>query len=149
MSISNKCRNQIKLYLRYVDDTFLLFNGTCRKLGNVQDYINNINNNIRFKLKLDDNYSVHLLDFTIRKNNNQIEYNIYRKPTTIDITIHAHSHHPYSQKIAAFNAFEYRMLAILLGEENRMEEMNIIKSMDITENSDRLIRTHTRKIDSK
>ena len=34
---------------------------------------------------------------------NKLKFNIYRKPTTTDTTIHADSHHPLSHKMAAYN----------------------------------------------
>ena len=44
------------------------------------------------------------LDLTVIKNRDNLKFKIYRKPTTTDVTIHAESHHPYPQKLAAYNS---------------------------------------------
>ena len=51
-----------------------------------------------------------LLDLTVTKHIDKLKFNIYRKPTTTDVTIPVDSHHPFSQKMAAFNCFIHRLL---------------------------------------
>lgn len=44
------------------------------------------------------NNKPNFLDLTIVKKADTVQHKIYIKPTTIDVTINAESHHPYSQK---------------------------------------------------
>ena len=41
----NSYHDKIISYTRYVDDTFMIFNGTCRQMDMLLKYMNNINNN--------------------------------------------------------------------------------------------------------
>jgi hypothetical protein len=43
------------------------------------------------------------LDLAIHRKSNQIELNIHRKPTYIDIAINFTSNHPHNHKLAAFH----------------------------------------------
>src|SRR5436190_19160606 len=70
---------------------------------------------------------LHFLDLTLEKNNHRFEYNIYRKPTYSDQTIHATSYHPQNQKEAAFNSMIHRLLNVPLNTQNYTKELNTIK----------------------
>ena len=51
-SNNNIFTKNIISYSRYVDDTFIIYNGTNRQLDNLKAYLNNINNNIQFALEM-------------------------------------------------------------------------------------------------
>lgn len=116
ISSCNKRYNQIKVYRCYVDYTFMLFSQTNRQTENVM-YMNSMNIKIQFTLEMGNNNSLNFLDLTIHKNNYQFKYNIYRKPTTTKITIHANLYHPNSSKMIALNAFVHKMLTIPLNKK--------------------------------
>lgn len=112
LSKHNPLHKQITFYARYVDDTFLVFNGTNRQIDILNKYINNINKNIQFTIENEKDNSINFLDLNIKKQNNKLQYSIYRKPTTTDITIHNDSHHPTAQKQAAYIALINRLLNV-------------------------------------
>lgn len=43
---NNKLQNKIIFYTFYVDNTFVVFNGTLRQIDNLGDYLNNVNKHI-------------------------------------------------------------------------------------------------------
>ena len=49
-----------------------------------------------------------------------------------DTTIHVDSHHPFSQKMAAYDSFSHRLLTIPLDEYDFSEELNMIKYATVT-----------------
>ena len=53
------------------------------------------------------------------------------KPTTTDVTITADSHHPFSQKMVAYNYFIRRLLRIPLNENDFKIDLNIIKHIAV------------------
>ena len=80
---------------------------------------------------------------------NKLKFNIYRKPTTTGTTIHADSHHPYSQKMAAYNSFIHRLLTIPLDDNDFRDKLNTIKYIAVANgyNSltiDKLLKKHER-----
>ena len=89
---NHKFTNNIIFYCRYVDDTFLIFNGTARQLSTLKNSLNAVNDNIQFTMETEVNNELNFLDLTITKQHNNLKFGIYRKPTTTDVTIHADSH---------------------------------------------------------
>ena len=80
---------------------------------------------------------------------NKLKFNIYRKPTTTDTTIHADSHHPYSQKMVAYNSFIHRLLTIPLDDNDFRDELNTIKYIVVANGYssltiDKLLKKHER-----
>ena len=52
------------------------------------------------------------LDLSISRYNNNIELEIYRKPTYTDIMIHYPSNHPHNHKLAAFIFYINRIISM-------------------------------------
>ena len=75
------------------------------------------------------------MDVYIRRNNNNMVLNIYRKPTSTDTTIQFSSNHPCEHKIAAFRYSIHRMITLPITEKSKQEErktiLTIAKTMDI------------------
>lgn len=144
---ANRHLNKIIFYYRYVDDTIILFDGNSRQLSLLNSYISNIHKNLSFTLEEENNNTLNFLDITITKQNGYLKFKIYRKPTCTDQTIHADSHHPYPQKLAAYNSFVHRLITIPMDPNDYNEEVNIIKHIAISNgyNSgliDKLINKH-------
>lgn len=126
-SNNNIYTKNIIFYSRYVDDTFIIYNGTNRQLDKLIKYLNNISSNIQFTIVLENNNKLNILDLTLTKNNNKFQFNIYRKPTTTDIVIPADSHHPRTHKMASFNSLLHRLLISPLNDEDFKEEISTLK----------------------
>ena len=124
---NNIFANNIIFYGRYVDDTFLIFNGTLRQISNLKNHMNTITHNIQFTMETETNNQLNFLDLTITRQLNSLNFKIYRKPTTTNVIIHGDSHHPLSQKLAAYNSFIHRLLMITLNNDDFECELNIIK----------------------
>ena len=108
---NNRFNASIVFYGRYVDDTFMIYNGTCHQIDMLHNYLNSVNSNMKFTLEVEDDGRLNFLDLTVSRNENKVQFNIYRKPTATDIVIHATSHHPMSQKMAAFHSMISRLLS--------------------------------------
>jgi hypothetical protein len=55
----------------------------------------------------------------VKRKEDKIEFEIYRKPTQTNTTINNKSIHPASHKTASFRSMLYRAYKIPLSEENR------------------------------
>ena len=62
------------------------------------------------------------MDLSIHRNNNNLQTGTYRKPTQTDTT----SNHPLEHKPEAHNFCLNRMLTMLITEQERQQEWNII-----------------------
>ena len=88
--------------------------------------MNTVTHNIQFTMETETNNELNFLDLTVTRQLNSLNFKIYRKPTTTNVTIHADSHHPFSQKLVAYNSFIHRLLMIPLNNDFECE-LNIIK----------------------
>lgn len=127
LSEHNKYANKILFYKRYVDDTFVIFNGNSRQLNLMKNIFNKINNNLQFTLETEIDNKLNFLDLTIEKIDGKLAFNIYRKPTATNHTIHQTSYHPMNHKLAAYNTMIHRMLSIPLSPDCYNSELNTIK----------------------
>ena len=125
-SDNNKLKDKIVFYCRYVDDTLLLFHGNSRQLSLLNNQFNKFHRNLKFTMEQEADNSINFLDLTISKINNKLAFKIYRKPTTTSQTIHESSHHPHTQKIAAYHSLVNRLVSIPMTPEDFEEERNVI-----------------------
>ena len=120
LSNCNTFHKAIISYTRYVDDTFVVFDGTYRQINRLLKYMNSVNSKIKFTMEMENNEGINFHDLQ----NRSFTFNIYRKPTTTDLTIHANSFHPHTQKIVPFNALvNATPLNVILAAYYEMIEM--------------------------
>ncbi|KAK9496972.1 hypothetical protein O3M35_012832 [Rhynocoris fuscipes] len=115
--------------------------------------MNNLHPNITFTSESEENGRINFLDLTLIRNNSRIEFDIYRKPTTTDITIHSTSLHPTQHKMASFRHMTNRLKTIPLNKENYERELQTI--YNIAENNgykkhtiDNLLKPKTKKLNT-
>jgi len=125
------CREnkEITYYKRYVDDILIIFDQNKTSEDTVHIIMNNTDEHLEFKISREDNKTIYYLDLSINRNANNVDLNIYRKPTYIDITIHFTSNHPYDHKLEAFNYYINRMITMAIMEQTVKQEWNKILTM--------------------
>ena len=97
---------------RYVDDVLITLSGTRDELDNFHKQIN-----IKFTVEIENNNKLNFPDITIIKRANDLEFNIYRKPTSTDPVIPYDSAHHFSQKIATLHSLYHRAYNLSLSNE--------------------------------
>ena len=125
---NNTYKNKIRVYRRYVDDTFILFDGTVCQL----EAMILIKCKVQFTVEHEENDKTNFLDVTVIKKDGSLIFKVYRKPTTTNATIHRSSFHPKSQKMAAYNSMIHRAVTFPLSPEDFKEEINIIKHIAVS-----------------
>jgi len=80
-------------------------------------------------LEEEQNNQISFLDITIKKNQKGLSFEVYRKPTTTDITIPNDSCHPNEHKTAAFRYYQNRLDTYRLTPENRKKEKETIQQI--------------------
>lgn len=122
--------NKIIHFSRYVDDTFVIFNGTVDELHSLFSFLNSLNPSVVFTMELESDGAIPFLDILVQRgNNHKLDFSIYHKPTTTDSVIPYHSNHPITHKLAAFNSFFHRLFNIPLNHDNFIKELNFIKQI--------------------
>lgn len=120
-----KWKSKILCYFRYVDDVYLVWVGSKRELNQFHQDINQLKSKLKFKLELGDK-ELNFLDLRTRIQEEQIFFEIFRKPGYTDAVIPSTSHHSYQHKMSAFHCLLDRLLAIPLTKKAYNKELDVI-----------------------
>ena len=82
-----------KLWLRYVDDTFVIWNYGDEQLEDFLSFLNGRHRNIEFTMEKETNGSLPFLDVQVKKCMGSLDTFVYRKPTHTDRYLPFTSHH--------------------------------------------------------
>lgn len=106
-------KKHIKLYKRFLDDIFLLWDGTLHELNTFIEHINNVHPTIKFTHEYSEK-EIEFLDTTIYidQETNTFKSKIFNKPTNTNSLLHFSSYHPIHTKenIIQTQALRYRHL---------------------------------------
>jgi hypothetical protein len=119
-----------RLWIRYVDDVVAII-----KRGTTDRILKHLNKQhegvIKFTVEQEENGKLPFLDLLLIREDNNIVFDVYRKPTDAPLCIPHDSHHPMSHKLAAFESALFRMWAIPLSTERRRRELDYIQKMAV------------------
>ncbi|KAJ8947800.1 hypothetical protein NQ318_019472, partial [Aromia moschata] len=140
-----------RVWFRYVDDIFVVFDTKAISLDNFVAKLNNRFPTIKFTYEVEHNEQLPFLDvLVIRNSENKLEFDVYRKETATLRYIPNDSHHPFQHKMASFNFLIHRLLNFPLSKERFEHEKQLIKNIAKSNGYsvhliDKLIRKHTFK----
>ena len=84
-----------KMWLRYVDDTFVIWNGNMDELSVFHQHLNSLRPSIQFTMEEESEGQLPFLDVLVKKDDCRLITSVYRKKTHTDRYIHYTSdHHP-------------------------------------------------------
>ena len=93
-----RIKNKSLLYLRYIDDIFILWKGTILELEQFTSDINSLHSTIKFEIN-HSKTTINFLDTTVTINQDKtIKTSLYEKPTDRHNFLHHKSYHPSSTK---------------------------------------------------
>ena len=105
----NNCPQEFKpkIYRRYVDDTFLLFE-SIDQADKFLQYLNAQHPNIKFTKEMEMDGSLSFLDVLVAKDDNKFVTSVFRKKTFTGLGMHFLSFEPLIYKINAMRTLIYR-----------------------------------------
>ena len=121
-------------YSRYVDDAIIIYDVTRTNPETIIRQANSMHSNIQTSPTLEADNRISFLDILIIRKPQQIEIDIFRKPTTTDTTIKYLSNHPMEQKLAAYRYYIERMLRLPLSHSRQLREWQTIRHMATSNN---------------
>jgi hypothetical protein len=113
-------------YTRYVDNIFIIYDSSSTNPKAITQYANTIHNNLQFNPTPENAGQFNFLDLSITRKADNLEINIFRKPTTTNTTINYLSKHPLEQKLAAYRYYIERMFRLPLDKEHQVKEWTTI-----------------------
>jgi hypothetical protein len=121
-----------KVWLRYVDDTFVVLQEQYTQ--EFTDHINAINSNIQFTMELPTDGQLPFLDCLVHHNTDySLKITVYRKPTHTDQYLNFKSHHHLAHKRSVVNTLLYRADTIVTDPKDRADEKKNIRAV-LTDN---------------
>ncbi|XP_055922726.1 uncharacterized protein LOC129953577 [Eupeodes corollae] len=138
-----------RIWHRYVDDTFAVVKKS--EADKILATINNRFHSIKFTFEKEDDtlHTLPFLDLEIKRKGKNVEFSVYRKPTSTDRYITNDSYCAYNQKIAAFHSMVYRLCRLPLSVESYMKEYQQILHIADVNGYDKLVIDHLIKKHSK
>lgn len=111
--LNSNFKSNLQLYLRFLDDIFIIWKGEEQELNKFFEYINNIHNTIKFTWEYSKT-SINFLDTTIyiNKRTKRLCSKLYKKPTDKTSLLHFNSYHPLHTKLSIIysQAVRYRTI---------------------------------------
>ncbi|KAJ8942389.1 hypothetical protein NQ318_016637, partial [Aromia moschata] len=130
-----------RVWFRYVDDIFAVFDTNAISLDNFVAKLNNRFPTIKFTYEVEHNEQLPFLDVLVIRNSEN------KKETATLRYIPNDSHHPFQHKMASFNFLIHRLLNFPLSKERFEHEKQLIKNIAKSNGYsvhliDKLIRKH-------
>ncbi len=91
------------VWLRYVDDTLVVWQHGKQELYKFLDHLNSRHSAIQFTMELESNGNLPFLDVLVQKSDNNLNFSVYRKPTHTDQYLHYTSSHHFLAKNSVVN----------------------------------------------
>ena len=123
----NSCKNKPIIWLRYIDDIFILWNKGREKLKEFITAANIFHPTIKFTHEVSDTM-INFLDITVHKTkDNRLETDLYCKPTDAHLYLHHSSCHPGHTKRSLPYSLAYRLLRICSTPEFLTKRLSELK----------------------
>ena len=104
--------NRPKIWLRYVDDVFCVFEISMEKIQEFLERINKWHPNLRFTVEFEKNKQLPFLDVLITREDDQHTTTLYRKPTHTDLYLFWESNQCRKYKLGLIKTLTLRVLRI-------------------------------------
>jgi hypothetical protein len=103
-------KHEIEGCFRFVDDILVVYSEDKTNIRNLLNQLNNLVVKMNFTLEEEGHNKINFLDITINKDQDDLRFEIYRKPTATDTIIPNDSCHPGEHKAAAIRYFHNRLM---------------------------------------
>lgn len=132
-----------KVWKRYVDDIFVIWQHGRNELNNFFHHISSVNEKIKFTMKMEENGKLPFLDILLyRTALKKIGHTVYRKPTHTNRYLHANSHHHPSQLNGILKTLISRS-KLLTDEEHLEMEIETLRNAFTRYQIDRVLKDNT------
>ena len=115
-------------YVRYVDDTFLLFWDESH-VDLFQQYLNQQHNNIKFTVEKEENNHLPFLDVEVKRMDTEFVTGTYRKPTFSGVYSNYRSLIPSEYKVGLITTLLYRSFELVSDYSKLDEEIKSLKGI--------------------
>ena len=122
-----KVEDKLNTWTRYVDDTFAFIRRD--EIKKVEDILNSFESKIQFTHEEEKDNIISFLDVQIKRLNDKLETNIYRKKTNTDLYINWYSHAPEIWKLGTLRNLVKRAITICSTPDALEKELKYLKKV--------------------
>jgi hypothetical protein len=124
------CEQKPKLWVRYVDDTFVIWPFGAESLPEFLNHLNSVPGmeSIQFTYEMEIDSTLPFLDVLVRRKGLMFETTVYRKPTNTGLFIRKSSLHHPSHKLSAISALTHRAKVVCSSKQLLYEELLLIRN---------------------
>ena len=123
-----------KLWLRYVDDTFVVWPHGKETITEFIKHLNGIEQSIKFTWEMENGRKLPFLDVWVQRNTNgKLSTSVYRKPTCSDMYLSADSCNPRNQKDSVLRTLVLRAVSHSSNKrrlKNELEHLNMVATLN-------------------
>jgi hypothetical protein len=116
-----------RIYKRYVDDTYVIFDEENDTVENFLAHLNNQAPTIKFTMEKENLGKLPFLDVCVERHGETLTTSVYRKNTDSGRTLHYESNHPQQTKRGIVNSLKHRANTHCTTENKRHEEIKKIE----------------------
>ena len=114
---------ELKLWLRYVDNAFIIWPHGRTQLANFLDHLNGLCEKIQFTMKIEEENQLPFLDVLVKRNENTLTTSEFCKKTHTGRYLHFRSHHHPQIKTSVVSCLKSRAERVCAGD-GLEEELN-------------------------
>ena len=123
----NSFTNYIKIWKRFVDDTFVVLNKNF--IESFHEHLNNINGEIKFTIEIETNQKLSFLDvLVVRKIDGTLDTEVFHKLTHTGQYLNYFSSQPVSHKAAVVKTLMHRAKNIPSTHQGKIKEISRVKN---------------------
>ena len=120
---------QPKVWFRYVDDTFVIWQHGSDHLQDFLQHLNGLHERIQFTFDTETSGCLPFLDVMVERKGNRLSTDIYRKPTHTDAYLHYRSNHHPRTKLGIVKCLRTRARIICDDEEKFTRETTKLRDI--------------------
>ncbi|CAF1474707.1 unnamed protein product [Rotaria sordida] len=118
-----------EIYYRYVDDIFMIINGTQKDIVKFKKFMNKLEKSIQFTVEVQVNNKLPFLDVMIERENETLITYVYHKPTDTGLYLKWVSNQPKQYKINLIKCLCKRAVRICSSEVLLKKELDYYKKV--------------------
>ena len=115
-------------FLRYVDDIYIEWPENIRSIDEFQAHFNRQSEVTKFTIEREKDQELPYLDVLVKRKNNKLTTEVYRKPTDSGLYLQYDSSHPYTVKNGIVNTLIHRAKTHSSDKAKYEKEINRVKS---------------------
>jgi hypothetical protein len=143
------CAKKPTLWLRYVDDTFVIWPHGKEELQKFLQHLNSLHQAIQFTIEIENNNQLPFLDVLVKKKKDgTFGHSVYRKPTHTDRYLDNASHHHPIQKTSMLKTLFYRAYRISDDESLAKEKCYLTRALKQNGYRERALRRASKLVEA-